>query len=300
MSFFVGLDGGGTRTTVVVVDERGVERSRIHGPPTLVRGAQPERVAGVIASTVLEALERTAGGSADVLCCALAGAGRAEERERLLAALGGAGLASRVVIIGDAEAALADAFDGGPGMLLIAGTGSIAVARSHDGALLRVGGWGDILGDEGSGFALGTAALRAVARAADGRGAETALSGEILLFAGVAEPAGLIRWAAAASKGHIAALAPLVCRVAVDGDPTAEELVDGAVSDLVDHIAALVPRLGLDPSATPDIALSGGLLQEGSPVRTRLIQQLDSLGVRVVQRSVDAALGAAKIAGAPL
>ena len=105
-----------------------------------------------------------------------AGVGRDEERKALHAALRAEGIAATVHITTDIEIALEAAYGKGPGIVLLAGTGSFAIARLADGSLKRQGGYGWQMGDEGSGYALGRSALTAVGRAFDGRGPATGLS----------------------------------------------------------------------------------------------------------------------------
>src|SRR5690606_5383094 len=108
-------------------------------------------------------------GPVAALCAGLAGVGNRAEREVVERTLASARLAERVCVISDGETALYGAFAGGPGILLIAGTGSVGYARGEDGRVERCGGWGMLVGDEGSGFGLGRAGLRAALRSADGR-----------------------------------------------------------------------------------------------------------------------------------
>ncbi len=294
-SFHVGVDGGATRTRVLVVDDDGGERARRVGAGALVRASAPAAGAARLAELVRQALDEAGADSAATLCCALAGAGRTEEREAVEQALRNENLAGTVRVVGDVDAALEDALGDGPGTLLIAGTGSIGVGRGEDGALARVGGWGERLGDEGSGFALGIAALRAVARAHDGRGPETALTADILRFAGVTSPVALIAWADRADKPRIAALAPLVLNAAT-GDDVAAHIQDDAAADLAAHVHALHRRLGPWPEP-PILALAGGLLHETS-LRLALLDRIDRDGppVRALDRPVDPVRGAARLA----
>src|SRR5690606_32133686 len=152
-----------------------------------------------------------------------------------------------------------DAFGSGPGLLVIAGTGSVAWGRAEDGRAARAGGWGHLLGDEGSGYALGLEALRAVVRAHDGRAPETTLRDAVLSHARARAPEELIAWAATAAKADIAALAPRVAAAAREGDAAARAIVDRAAHDLAGHIRALHARLG-PWSAPPAVAMTGGLL----------------------------------------
>jgi N-acetylglucosamine kinase-like BadF-type ATPase len=296
---YVGIDGGGTRARAVALDTAGHVRARREGPAGIVTPADVCAAADAAAALTRAVLadagvDAAAGGRAAALCCGLAGAGRVREREAVRVALLLTGVADTVLVTGDAEAAMHDAFDVAPGVLLVAGTGSIAWARAHDGAVARAGGWGHLLGDEGSGYAIGLAALRAVARAADARSAATALTAAVLMAAGVAAPADLVRFAAAAAKRDIAALAPTVLGCASAGDATAAGIRDDAAAELVDLATAAARRARL---AAPDVALTGGLIAPGGPLRDAVAAGLrQAIAARVSETPVDAARGAALLA----
>lgn len=276
MALFIGIDGGGTRTTAAAFDGQGRELARVQGGAGLVRSTHPTAGAAALAD-LTERVLRAAGAAppATALCCALAGAGRKEDRVAIAAALQREAIAQRIRVVTDADAAFHDAFASGPGILLIAGTGSIALGRGEGGTqLTRVGGWGTLLGDEGSGYALGRAALRACARAHDGRQGGTALLPLILEHLGIHAAEELIHWGGGATKREIAALAPLVLAAVEEGDDAARTIADNAARDLVGHVATLIRNLAPWPEA-PTLALTGGLIAPGGPLRTRLIQALE-------------------------
>ncbi|MGH7476481.1 MAG: N-acetylglucosamine kinase, partial [Longimicrobiales bacterium] len=230
--------------------------------------------------------------------CALAGAVGPSERAALARGLAAAGVARSVRVISDAEAALHDAFGAtGAGILLIAGTGSIALARRADRTLVRVGGWGMLLGDEGSGYAIGLAAARIVARAHDGRAEATALTPVVLDHAGVRTPLDLIAWSARATKRHIAALAPAVLALA-SRDAAAMRIQQDAVAALIELVASAARRSAGQGEAALDVALAGSLLAPGGPLRDPVGQALAAppLELRLEDRAVDAARGAARLA----
>lgn len=300
--FIVGIDGGATHTTAVVIDEDGNERARLEGGPGIVNPADPSACVGRLA-----VLARSAIAAADTfapvhaLCCALAGAGRAELREIVRAELVREQVARHVTITTDAEAALADAFGEEPGILLIAGTGSIAWGRAEDGRLIRCGGWGALLGDEGSGYGLGLGALRSAARAADGRAPSTEFHEALLAELGLERPQALIEWAARAGKEQIAALAPLVLGHADAGDEAAIALRDEAAHALAEHVVVLHKRLG-PWRVTPELALAGGLARPGGPLRAATCAALERTGLeyRLHEATIDAARGATRLARIPL
>jgi glucosamine kinase len=294
---FVGVDGGGSRSLALVLDAHGAELARMEGGPGAVSAGHIEAVTTHLVSLVSHAL-RTAGHAppAGSLVCGLAGAGAPGVAARLVQRLTDAALAHHAHVCTDAEVAHYDAFEAGPGMLLISGTGSIAWGRSDDGRTGRVGGWGPLLGDEGSGFAIGLAALRAVVRAADGRARPTALTDVVARHTGAAVPESLVVWAGSAERRAIALLAPAVLEAA-EADATAGDIMERAVLALAGHVSALHARL--DPwRQPPAIAFAGSLLTPGTPLRAALESSplLARPDLVLLESTVFPARGAARMA----
>ena len=177
--------------------------------------------------------------------------------------------------------------------MLIAGTGSIAIARSEDGSTRRVGGWGQELGDEGSGYWIGREALHAVVQADDGRAADTALRSAVLDHLRLGAATDLIAWVASADKGAVAALVPGVAGAAEGGDQVAQDVLERASAALERHVSALLEQSG-PWSQAPPLALWGGLIWEGGPLRDRLVRALAGHDVRLLEHQCDPPLGAAK------
>jgi N-acetylglucosamine kinase-like BadF-type ATPase len=293
---FVGIDGGGTRARAVAVDVQGRVLARRDGPAGIVQPDDPCAAAAAAARLTRAVLQDAAAGvRASALCCGLAGAGRVQEQEAVRIGLMLEDVADRVIVVGDAATALEDAFGDGPGVLLIAGTGSIAYARADNGAMTRVGGWGLLLGDEGSGYDIGLRALRAVARTADGRSEPTLLTAAVLADAACTEPGELIRFAGGAAKAVIAALAPTVLHCADRGDFAAQTIRRSAVADLVELATTAASRAAL---SAPRLALTGGLLAPQAPLREPVAQRLLHAlpGATLHPQPVDAARGAALMA----
>ena len=275
----IGVDGGASKTRVLVGDDAGNELGRAEGGPSVVRSGEFARSAELIATVVRAALAETVlPGAAEprVLYCGIAGVGREAEQRSLRSALEREEIAEIVVVEADGMVALFDAFADGPGILLVAGTGSIAYGRSPSGQVLRCGGWGPNIGDEGSGVWIGRRALAIVAAASDGRERETALIGAILTATQISDPSELIPWAAAADTRALAALAPVVLSTAAAGDARANSLVTLAAEELVVHVRSLATNLFGDERASVPVALSGGLLGRGSLLRKRVEQRLRS------------------------
>ena len=281
---------------MALVDGTGREHARAVGPPTLIDPANPNATIGVIADLCREV---TSKGGADLpvagLWAGIAGAGTEPTKGVVEAALREVALSSRVAVGGDAESTFHDAFPSGPGILLLSGTGSIALGRGADGSRLRVGGWGSHLGDEGSGYRIGMSALRALARGEDGRGVSTDLRDPVLEALGLGGPADLIKWVATTKKAEVAALVPLICEVAEAGDQAAMTVIEKAVEALVGHVRTLVRRLEPWPDVA-EVAFAGGLLEEGRPLRLRIIRAIEEMPCRALERAVDGARGACLLA----
>jgi N-acetylglucosamine kinase-like BadF-type ATPase len=290
----VGVDGGATRCRAIALDGEGREVGRAEGAPALASVRAASAVAVTVAAVVGDAL-RAAGTEPPVtrLVVGLAGAGRPDVRVAVQAALEATGIAREVEVRSDTVVALDDAFDTGPGILVVAGTGSMALGRAADGREARAGGWGAALGDEGSGWWLGLHGLRAVARAVDGRGPATTLRGALLETLGLEDPDAMIRWVDSASKGEVAALAPVVLRAANGGDAAARRLADEAARELA--AAADAARRALEPwPDPPSVAGVGGLIAPDGLLRDRLATALGSIALHFDPREVVPARGAAR------
>lgn len=255
----IGIDAGGTRTTLGLADGGGREILRREGPPGIVDPRVPGEAIEVVAALVREALaEAGIRGPVAALCSGHAGVRSELEREAVRSALAREGVAERVVVVSDGEIALQGALSSDPGILLIAGTGSVAWGRGESGRVESCGGWGMVIGDEGSAYALGRAALVAAVRAEDGRGAETALTPLLLAALEMAELDPIRPWAGRAEKAEIAALAVHAVRAAREGDRVAEALLAAEADGLVAHARALLGELG-PWSRAPGVVLHGGL-----------------------------------------
>lgn len=259
MGYVVGVDGGGTRTTLVIADRAGRELTRREGPPGLVDPRNPLASAQMIAALARSSIaEAGLTLPAAALCAGLAGVGHAAEHDAVQQALEAAAVARRVLLVSDGEIALEGALGSEPGILLIAGTGSIAYGRGEDGRVLRCGGWGMVLGDEGSGYWAGRSALRAALCSLDGRGPVTRLLDALVSETGAGEPDGLPPWAGRAGKAEIARLTTTVISIAESGDDVAMRILRDAAADLGAHAFALRERLA--PWSGPSrIVLHGGV-----------------------------------------
>ncbi|MCE2941359.1 MAG: BadF/BadG/BcrA/BcrD ATPase family protein [Gemmatimonadota bacterium] len=296
----IGVDGGGTQTRVQVADEDGKVLGSVTAPGSAVRPGAAALSAQVVAAAVQQVLAEA--GIADVtprvLSVGIAGAGREADRDALRRALLEHELATDLLVQTDAQVALEDAFGDGPGILLAAGTGSIAVGRSPAGRSARAGGFGPVIGDEGSATWLGHRALASVCAASDGREPETALTGAVLTYTECDDVQGLVHWAAHASRAQFAALAPVVILCAEQGDVRANTLCTLAVEELALHVRALARELFVDERAACPVAFTGGLLGPRAFLRRKLEHRLKGFvpGAQVKSGDVVPVRGAVRAA----
>lgn len=296
----VGVDGGGSKTRVIVAEESGRELASLSGAASAVRPGEALHSAEVIGALVRDtlALAERADARPRALVVGVAGVGREKERKALVRALAGEGLAEELSVTTDAEIAMTDAFGEGPGVLLISGTGSVAFGRSPTGAFKRCGGWGPDCGDEGSGAWIGRRALSVVTSSSDEREPETRLVGAVLTALELEEVDGLVAWAAQASPKDLAALAVPVVTLASERDLRANSICTLAAEELVLHVRTLARQLFVDERAAVPVALAGGMLQRGSFLRRLVEHRLKSAvpGAQLHGEEVVPARGAVKLA----
>lgn len=287
----IGVDIGGTATRMALADSSGVVLARIEGP-----GANPVRLGLARATEVLSGLLSVLASSipengvVDAACVGMAGRSHPEVRRMLADAFSRVPPIPRRLLRDDGEIALAAAFGGGPGVLVLAGTGSGACAQ---GAVrsLRLGGYGPWLSDEGSAAWIALQALRAVILAEDGRAPPTALRGAILKEWSVDTvrglPAGLT-----ARLGEFHDLARLVSEVARGNDEVAGAILESAGRALAELGIAAAQRISI---SDPVLATTGSVLAPGSLVREAFERALSPLG-RLGPHVDDALKGAIALA----
>src|SRR5204863_2448580 len=215
----LGIDAGGTKTVCLLADERGEVVAESRGPGANLQAAGEETVERVLQQVVGAALDGRPVVPA-AICLGIAGVDRQHEADTIAAIMRRIGHRSRVLVVNDALIALAAGAGDDPGIVIISGTGSIVYGRNDRVEAARAGGWGHMIGDEGSGYWIGREALAAVMRAADGRGPETRLTAEMLSHFNVDEEPRLPRivYDRALPRVGVAALGPIVQRVAEQGD----------------------------------------------------------------------------------
>jgi N-acetylglucosamine kinase-like BadF-type ATPase len=271
-AYYLGVDGGGSKTLAVVVDSAGRECGRgMAGSSNQEAVGHEQAVAALHAAIGLAVAAADAEMPLRAAWLGLAGVDHAHDVDALLPQVHS--FASMVRITNDAELVLG-ALPGRIGVALIAGTGSIAMGRDAHGSTARVGGWGHIFGDEGSGYSIGRAALQHAARAADGRDPTTALLDSILAHWSLNAPELLLaRVYQSFDKTAIAALAPLVLALAHDGDPLARRIEMRAARELALAVTTIACRLCFPLGLLP-LAFGGGLLVHEAHLRECVVRQI--------------------------
>lgn len=306
---FLGVDGGGTRTRAVIVNAAGdILGLGVAGPGNF--DDLGEAVAQSNLDAAVRAAELEAGGqenSRPFTAAFLGLAGTVSDADRGVVSAMAANLklapAIRTGVDHDIRIALAGGLAGRPGIALVIGTGSSCYGRDSRGRFARAGGWGHLIGDEGSGYWLGVSAIRAVARAADGRDPPTALSAPILAALGIEKPDDLLHrlYVTGLSRPQLAALAPIVLQAAASGDPASLAFLETGGRRLAECVAAVAARLEF-PSGV-EVTPVGGLASAGArvlgPLESALAQRLPKARLRApaLPPVLGAALLAAELAG---
>jgi glucosamine kinase len=272
----VGVDAGGSRT--VAVAACGGAASEAYGGPGNPSSAGVERAAETIAETVRAALGSK---RADAVYVGAAGAWNPQIASALRDALAARLAPAKVEVASDVEIALRAAVPEGDALLLIAGTGSIAYARIGE-RRFRCGGLGHAIGDEGSGYAIGAAALRLLGRAFDGRGLRDAMLDAVAAKLGASDAGDLTAVLRDAPPAAIAGIAPIVVEHADAGERSATKIVQGAALDLFELLRALARACGAGERELP-LVFAGGLLRENSMLtyllETRIANEFPHLHV---------------------
>jgi N-acetylglucosamine kinase-like BadF-type ATPase len=300
--YVLGLDAGGTKTVCLLADESGAVLSEARAP-----GANLQAVGELEVEKILHQVMDEAIGDRAVLpqaiCLGIAGVDREADQSIIRAIMRRIGYKARAVIVNDALVALVAGAGRDPGIVIIAGTGSIAYGANADGRAARAGGWGYVLGDEGSGYWMGRRALRAVVRQADARGEETLLTGRLLQHFGIAKPQDLVQivYYRNLRPPAIAALATHVSQAAAEGDAVAREILSKGADELVGIAGSVMMRLRLREDAFTFV-LAGGIFQAVPWLRDELKERLTALAPRshVERLAVEPAMGAVQLAVAEL
>ena len=272
----LGIDGGGSRTRALLADRAGSIIGSGAAGSSNYQAVGFSAATQALSAAIAEA-RHNAGVPEDApiasACFGLAGVGRPLDQARFVAWGEQHRIARMIHVVNDAELLLAGGTADRWGVALICGTGSICHGRAPDGRTARSGGWGYLLGDEGSGHAIAGHALRLATQTADGRADAPGLLRLALEHWNLAEPPQLIThiYQGGVSRTDIAALAGPVAALAEAGDPGAQLVIDQAGADLARMVEAVVRALELE---SPPVALSGGVILSSRRLRASMATQI--------------------------
>jgi N-acetylglucosamine kinase-like BadF-type ATPase len=303
MAYYLGIDGGGTKTRCVLADETTVLAKAMSGGSNIVRlGETRAREALHSAIDQVCATARISPDQIRAICIGAAGAARPEIAAKMRSILGE--IVSKIVptkieVVGDTEIALEAAFGAGPGVIAIAGTGSIVYGRDAAGHTARAGGWGFAISDEGSGHWIGHRAISAIMSARD-QGLETALTALVLQAWQLNTIDELVQQANSTPPPDFPRLFPVVLRAADEADSIARDLLSDAGAKLAALAAIVVRRLAphapvaMLPVAAFPVAMTGSVFRQSPDVRQVFYNTLQTSfpGIDVRQELTDPVEGA--------
>lgn len=297
--YVLGIDGGGTKTDAILVSPDGSLVTEEHAGPTNLQIVGTNQAATTIIKLIQDCCKKAGNSTSYIqsIVLGLAGAGRSIDKSTLLEEL--ASIASQynlhlpnIIIETDARIALEAAFASSFGIVLIAGTGSIALGKGEDGKLYRAGGWGRILGDDGSGYAVALKALNAAIRSFEGRGDKTVLNNLALEHFKVTLLDDLVT-KIYRENVDVASFVPKVFQAEQEFDHVAHNILFSQANELAELVRVLIGQM--KPKRKIPVALMGGLL-EYENVYSKMVKEriICSFPQIVVQKpKFPAAFGAA-------
>ncbi len=281
--YYLGVDGGGTKTLAIIIDSgKKVVAEGMSGASNPVRIGIEKAVANIseavsIASDRLSIVpERLAAGT-----FGLAGVRREDLRQRLTERLGETLKMTSISVVTDAEIALYGSVKDGPGLVVIAGSGSICLGKNAAGKTFSAGGWGPLAGDEGGAAGIAREALRAIARASDTRGASTLLTKYAMQYFRAAKPDDLVLaiYAPQVDNLKIAGFAKCVAGAAQEGDSIAIEIMKNAGKELGVAAVAVIKNLKLQNETFP-IGKVGSVFNAKSLITDELMKTVKKIAPR--------------------
>ena len=303
MAYYLGIDGGGTKTRCVLGDETTELATAMTGGCSVIRhGEQQAREALHTAIRQVCVTAKISPDRINAVCIGVTGAARPEIAAKIrgiLTELIPEGNATRVEVVGDNVIALEAAFGAGSGVIMIAGTGSIVYGRDAAGHTARAGGWGFAISDEGSGHWIGRRAVSAILNAQD-QGVETALTDMVFQAWKINTIDELVQQANSTPPPDFPRLFPIVLRAAEEADAIAGELLSDAGAKLAELAAIVVHRLAphasvaMLPAALFPVAMTGSVFRQSLAVRQVFCNALQTSfpGIEVRQDPADPVEGA--------
>ncbi|MEQ6359725.1 BadF/BadG/BcrA/BcrD ATPase family protein [Thermoanaerobacter thermohydrosulfuricus] len=250
MKYVIGIDGGGTKSIISVADLQGNIIVTEEGGSTNIRSQKESEVYTNLGNLIENALKKAdlRIEECEAICIGTAGAGREEEQDKIKKYIQSLGVKGKILITNDAEIVIAEATGGKEGIAVIAGTGSIAYGIGKNGERVRVGGWGHLIGDEGSAYYIGIEGIRAALRCHDGREPYTELLPMIMREINIINPEEFVNFVYEENvkKDKIASLARIVDQACKKGDKKAKEILTKAAKELFLLAKAVIKKLKVE------------------------------------------------------
>lgn len=300
MKYVIGIDGGGTKTLLKISDLNGKLLAVCEGGPSNINSMGKEYVANVLKNIIYEGINKINESieNCNYLCIGSAGVDRPEDKKIMTDIIRSAGFDNQLIVTNDAEVALYGGVLGGEGIIIISGTGSICFGRNSQGKTCRAGGWGHIIGDEGSGYDIGKRALISIVRSYDGREKETLLTSLVLDHLKLTSAENLIDYVyrSGIGKKEIADLAKIVDDAYKAGDSTAELILKNSAEELYLCTIPVIKKLGLSDKKVP-LAVNGSVLTKNKYIFDKFSEYVNAAYplVNITEMKEDAAWGAVLI-----
>ena len=298
MNYIIGIDGGGTKTIGLLTTTEGEEIAKIKNGPSnyhVVGVETTYQVLNDIIKTLTSQIDRTHDNL--VICIGMAGLGREDDKKVINQICDKIEFTTQRILTHDAHIALVGGIGKPEGIIVISGTGSIVYGIDSRGNEIRAGGWGYLIGDEGSGYDIAIKGLQAVAKASDYRQPSTILTELYLTQLNLDDPKQLIRWVHAAERNEIAQLSDTVFKAMESGDRTAIGIIETATDELVCAVASVIRQATF--TDTINIVLNGGNLIHqrvfSDNLENKLYEKIDNISVMFpINDPVDGAILLAK------
>jgi N-acetylglucosamine kinase-like BadF-type ATPase len=298
------VDGGGTKTQAIVADPEGNVLGRGLGPSSNTHRVGFEASCKAVETAIEGALQHLVPAqqrvgqagwhSVNVVCACfgLAGIDSPADEAEFSQWVTKQRIANSFRVLNDSELILAAGTPEGWGVALISGTGSVCLGRTKEGRSVRVGGWGHLLGDEGSGYKIALEALQIATQTVDGRNDARPLLNAVLRHWSLSDPTDLIRtvYAPTMTQSDVAALAASVSNLSQSGDKTSRGILEAAAKDLALHVDTVIKRLGLK---APPLAVAGGVLRAHF---RGIVQEAIQSEIGTIQYVADPSMGAVTLA----
>ena len=299
--YVIGVDGGGTKTDVILVSHEGSIIGRILGSSTNYQAVGGEKLKLKITSLIKKLLNETNVRENEIshLYLGLAGAGRKSDQDTIKKCFDDTDFKGKITVESDTRIAMAGAFGNRPGIILIAGTGDICFGMNADGEFFRSGGWGYLLGDEGSGYHIGHEAINAALKDYDGRGEPTSLRRLLetkYQLKSIDEIIPLV-YQSKIDRAAIAGLAPMVYEEVKKGDSVAQQIIKEIGAELRKLIKSVKQNLNFKDKRVK-VALIGSIFKQKEMLIHEIRNELHEIvtDIELTEPEFEPSLGAVLLA----